>query len=298
MRSRTTGLFGRPHWQPTRGQIPGNARSAVEAATRAAGVPTNPHASFSSQLPVQSPETLSLAKVSTDAPRIPWDTFIDGHFSWSAGQHLAVIGPTGQGKTTLMYHLLPLHPYVVVMATKPRDKSMVSLAATGYHVMQRWQSLDPKYYPRRIVWPDASRLDSVALQKKVFTHALDTIYREGGWTVAIDELWYFIHELKLDKAVRLYLLQARSLGISLCVGTQRPAFVPLEVYDQSEHLFFFRDNDETNLRRMSGIAYRSAGLIRHLVSNLEDHQALYINTRSGFMCRTRSPEIPAIVGRG
>lgn len=236
-------------------------------------------------------ENIRLSRLSTEAPRIPWDVFIKNHLKWNQSEHFALIGPTGQGKTTMLTNLLPLHPYVVVFATKPRDSTMQGLIRTGYHAVKRWQSLDAVKFPRRVLWPDAVSLDSVENQRSVFHDAFLRIYREGGWTVAIDELWYINNVLKLDMDVRLYLLQARSLGVSLLVATQRPAFVPLEVYDQSTHLMFWRDNDENNLRRLSGISYRSADLIRSLVSELERFQVLYINTRTGEMLRTRAPKI-------
>jgi energy-coupling factor transporter ATP-binding protein EcfA2 len=238
-------------------------------------------------------ETVKLARMSREAPRVPWDEFMHTHFRWRQGEHIGLIGPTGQGKTTLLTQLLPLHPYVVVFATKPKDESMQRLIRTGYYPIQRWQSLDPQKFPRRVLWPDASALNSDTHQSNVFHDAFAKIYREGGWTVAIDELWYVINILKLDRDVKTYLLQARALGISLLVATQRPAWVPLEVYDQSTHLFFWRDNDENNLRRLSGISFRSADLIRSVVSNLEQFQVLYVNTRTGEMLRTRSPKVNA-----
>ena len=243
---------------------------------------------------IERAQEIQMAKLSTEAPRVPWDQFISKYFRWEQGEHVALIGPTGQGKTTLLTNLLPLHPYVVVFATKPRDESMSRLIRHDkYYPVKEWQRLDPKQYPRRVLWPDAGSLNSVAIQQEVFHDAFGRIYREGGWTVAIDELWYIDNVLKLEMDVKLYLLQARALGISLLAATQRPAWVPLEIYDQSTHLFFWRDNDETNLRRLSGISFRSADLIRSVVSELEKFQVLYINTRTGQMFRTRAPKITA-----
>lgn len=230
-----------------------------------------------------------MADLSTQAPRVPWDVFLRNELQWKAGEHFALIGPTGQGKTTMLLNLLPLHPFVTVFVTKPRDEVMEGLLFQGYVKLERWQSLDPRQWPRRLLWPNASELDSVERQKEVFHEAFRTIYREGGWTVALDETWYVVNELKLGQDIKLFLLQARSLGISLLCASQRPAYIPLEIYDQSTHLMFWRDNDETNLKRISGISWRSAHLIRNIVANLERFQVLYVNTRTGRMLRTRIP---------
>lgn len=235
-------------------------------------------------------ESVRMARMSTEAPRIPWDEFLTDFFKWQQGEHVALIGPTGQGKTNLLTQLLPLHPYVVVFATKPKDESMIKLIGTDdYYPMRHWQSLDPDKFPRRVLWPDAMALDSETTQRGILRNAMARIYREGGWTVAIDELWYVNNILGLTREIKTYLLQARALGISLLMATQRPAWVPLEVYDQSSHLFFWRDNDETNLKRLSGISFRSADLIRSIIADLDRYQVLYINTRTGRMCRTRAP---------
>lgn len=253
---------------------PGSRRSTVEF------LDVNPN-----------PDNRMLARLSVEVPRVPWDVFLRDELRWNAGEHFALIGPTGQGKTTMLLNLLPLHPYVVVFATKPRDTTMDALVGTGYLRMERWRSLDPRDFPRRVLWPEASRLNSVSTQREVFHHAFEAIYREGGWTVALDETWYVANTLKLGGDIKLYLLQARALGVSLVCATQRPAMIPLEVYDQSTHLMFWRDNDETNLKRISGISWRSAQLIRYVVSNLDRHQVLYVNTRTGRMLRTRCPNI-------
>ncbi len=47
-------------------------------------------------------ENRRLATVATNAPRVPWDKFSKNVLQWKSGEHLALIGPTGLGKTTML----------------------------------------------------------------------------------------------------------------------------------------------------------------------------------------------------
>lgn len=234
-------------------------------------------------------------RVNDAAPVVEWKDFLDvetrtGIFRWEQGQHVALLGPTGRGKTTLAQAILPIRKYIVALATKPKDETLEKFAREQHFKRyETWPEVAAHLVPRRLLWPDAKTMYSAIDQRREFRDALGKIYREGNWCVYVDELWYLIHHLKLEFEVRTYLQQARSNGISFIATTQRPAFVPLEIYDQSTHLFFWKDGDEVNLRRISGISWRSAHHIRSLVSNLEDHQVLYINTVTGLMVRTTVP---------
>jgi hypothetical protein len=232
------------------------------------------------------------AMVATKAPRVPWDEFLDNHFDWRRGEHLGCIGPTGQGKTTLLFNVLPLHPYTVVFGTKRRDENMDAFVDSGYLRLDRWRSLDPRDHPRRVIWPHVENItEMVSVQKAVFRDAFQKIYAEGSWDLVIDEGYYVDEVLRLGDLLRLFYTQARSMQVSLVLATQRPAWVPVEVYDQSTHLFFWRDNDGRNLKRLQEVSVRSSDVIRAIIPELEAHQVLYMNTRTGEMCRTRCPKI-------
>lgn len=232
-----------------------------------------------------------LARIATDAPRVPWNDFLAGTFQWERGEHLALIGPTGQGKTTMMRHLLPRHPFVTIFATKPADRTLEPFMRDGYRRIDRWLSTDARVMPRRILWPDASRLDSMTRQADVLRDAFGRLYRERAWTVALDETWFVTNKLRLRSEIETVLTQGRSIDLSMVNATQRPAFIPTAVYDQSTHLFFWRNNDGRAQSRLGEINNVNAGLVKDIVGNLEKHQTLYVNTRTGEMCRTRCPKI-------
>jgi hypothetical protein len=239
------------------------------------------------------------------APVIDFDDFLQYVFDWKQGQHVALIGPTESGKSTLQYGILPKRRYVVFFATKPRDKTLDAFADKGGYVrIQDWpptqgrmskKIITPEEMPRRLLWPDATEMSPATMdhQREVFLRAFHDIYGTGGWCVVWDEFWMMCSILGLEKEARIMLQQARSNDISFVIGAQRPSRIPLEVFDQTTHLFFWRDNDEANLKRMGGIGWKSANEIRAFVANLEPFQVLYINTRRGWMYRTTAPEVKA-----
>lgn len=229
-----------------------------------------------------------LSNIAREAPRVPWDEFLQ-LMQWKQGEHVALIGPTGQGKTVLLMNLLPLRKYVAVLATKPYDRSMSHLLAQGYDRYDKWEPVNAQRSPRRVIWPDATSIDAAEHQEKVFKDAMRRMYAERGWTLVIDEGWYLSDVLSAKREMRTIWTQGRSLGLSFVVATQRPAWVPTEMYDQSTHLFFWRENDDRNLARVSGISGRDPRMVRHIISELESHQCLYVNTRTGAMFRTRTP---------
>lgn len=227
------------------------------------------------------------------APRVDFDEW-KNNFTWGQGEHIAMIGPTGAGKTTLGLYVAELRRYVTAFVTKPKDPVMekLTLKGSGYKKLTKWKSYDPNIVPKRLLWPPATDLYSERNQHATFTTALRNIYREGSWTVFVDETYYLCNVLGMDDEVRTYLTQARSLDISLLLLTQRPSRVPLEIYDQSTHLFFWRENDEANLKRLGGISWANSALVREIIAHLAHHECLYVNTRSGVtsMVRFTAPE--------
>lgn len=237
------------------------------------------------------------------APEVGWDDFNEFVLDWRQDQHAGLIGPTGQGKTTTTHGLLDNHrKYVAYFATKPKDKTLDAYIARGdYQRVEEWppkgrgfikREVRPDDMPRRLVWPDATHLNAEVTQKRVFTKALDDIYVQGGWTVVFDDYWYLSNILGFEQTSKKLLMNARSNDIPFVICAQRPAGNKLvEIFDQADHLFFFRDNDEANLRRIGGVGWLDSNVIRSFVAHLDPYQFLYVNTRSGHMYRSQAPEI-------
>ena len=236
------------------------------------------------------------------APEIDWDDLNAYVLRWEQNQHVGLVGPTEQGKTNLAYHLLGSRDYVTYLAIKTQDETLDAFAAQGgYQRIADWpprtgrlikRDVRPAEMPRRLLWPDATELDSEAEQKRVFGKALRDIYAQGGWCPVFDDYWYLANILGFEKDTKKFLANARSNYIPMLICAQRPAGNRLvELFDQTTHLFFFRDNDEPNLRRIGGVGYLSSEAIRAFVANLEQYQFLYVNTRKGWMYRSTAPKL-------
>lgn len=217
--------------------------------------------------------------------RVEWPAFLAERFEWEQGEHLSVVGPTGTGKTTLCKAILPRRRFVVALATKPKDTNLEAMTRQGYRKIKEWPP--PALVERALLWPKYRGKRDLPAQRRIIEHALSDGFEKGGWTFFVDELAYLCEMLRLDLDLKLIWQQGRSNGNTLVGCTQRPAFVPLDMYSAATHLFFFGTNDKRDLDRIGGIGSIDPATIRHFVAHLAEHDALYLNTRSGAMAVTR-----------
>lgn len=220
----------------------------------------------------------------TRVEALPYVDFLD-RFQWKQGEHIGLIGPTGLGKTTLSLDLMQHRDYVCILGTKPRDENLSRfLADNNYRRLKEFpRYFDETQHTHIAVWPKLDSMGKQGNQRAAIGHALQQMFKQGRWCINADEVSYIGNDLHLEPHLKLIWQQGRSLDLSLVAGTQRPVNVPLFIYDQSTHLFFFKDNDEANLRRIGGIGWLNARLIRETVARLPRYYFLYTNTRTGDM---------------
>lgn len=148
---------------------------------------------------------------------------------WQQGQHVAVVGRTGSGKTFLISKLVALRKYVVILRTKP-DKNTFP----GFERERKASAMDRFGAERILLEPDYNR------QAREGYEMLERAWQDGGWTVVIDENWYAEQQLGLKPYIVRLLTQGRSKDISVVVGMQRPVDISRFALSEITHLFVFR----------------------------------------------------------
>jgi hypothetical protein len=214
-------------------------------------------------------------------PRADWATFLERHFVWEQGEHVTLVGKTGSGKTNLAQQLLPMRDFVCAIGTKPKDDTMLSLIRKDkYKRIKEWPppTVIGAKSQRIALWPRFERPEDVVDQQRVIDAALREIFAAGGWCIFADELYYLCKFLGLSRLFEVFWSQARSIGITVVGGAQRPAWLPLMAYSQATHLFFARTTDHRDVMRLGSLGGNDARLIADTLGSLRQYEFLYINT--------------------
>lgn len=222
---------------------------------------------------------------------------------YAPGQHVTFIGPTQRGKTTLCLQMLavvvtPEHRVVILSGKPPRrDKVMTGAAKDlNLRVVDEW--------PPPYSWGDRKRNgyvlrphqtmrdidgDETELRKQ-FQRAMVDNYGSSKPVITVaDEAHHVQNKLKLKAEFEAPLMRGAPDNAMWSLA-QRGAYNSLFMYDSAEHIVFFYDPDERNVKRYAemtgGVDPR---FVANVVANLRTHrteggrtisEALYVK-RSG-----------------
>src|SRR4029077_1056175 len=150
-------------------------------------------------------------------------------FLWNPGQHMAIIGMTDSGKSTLISRLTEDRAYLLVLRTK-----LDSVKWPRTRVITKAAQLDDPRIDRCELRPAFER------QQYEFAHALEKVWKMGAFTVVVDETHMVDGELGLRPLLNRLLQQGRDPGrISMVCGMQRPSTVTRFAIGEASHVVSF-----------------------------------------------------------
>lgn len=236
-----------------------------------------------------------------------WGDFYAG-WDWRRGEHVTILGPTGSGKTFLMTALAEKHPDVLTLGLKPNDETLEDrLPEPRWQRIRHWPP--PTIYRDRPNWvvlkPQHRKMDEeFAHQARVVRYAFRRIWEgpphaqeheRGRWTILVPDLSIVLDDLKIggDKRpqpsdqLKLLYKHGRSMGISMVIDAQTPAWLERLALDQPSHFFMFRPRDRDRADRFAEIGNQDKRRVLDALYNLDadGHEVLYVPT-SGNMVVT------------
>lgn len=232
---------------------------------------------------------MTIAAVQVEVERVTWPVTI-ARMNWRQGEHVALIGPNGVGKTELGIDLLLRRRWGVFLNTKRIDPTQDLLKGNGFRTTRNGL-INPEAAARWYVSPSWSRKDFATIDdrhREVYTRALTEAFWQTAWTMLIDELEFINKDLNIVRPVEKLLRQGRSQCNTMIVGTQRPRHVTQHAYEQARHLFLWRQDDLDNVKRAAELAGINRQRVMQVMPSLAKHDVLYVKKDGGEMFITNT----------
>lgn len=248
---------------------------------------------------------------------LTWDRFLSYmRWAWKPGQHIALIGPTGEGKTTFAAGLLSLRKWVLALDPKGEDET---LTESGYErvrtlpsvnrgpwwrlrhweAARQWDRIENRIaegLPARIIVGGAARTEeqdaaNQSLMRKCFAYAREA----GGWTVYVDEFELISSQrmFRLGPQVERMLITARRDKASVLTSFQAAAWVSKHATRQARFAVIWPTGDRDMIKNVAQSMGRDWRQVAAAVDELPPFHVLVIpRGKSGgpFIC-TSAPKL-------
>lgn len=225
----------------------------------------------------------------------PWEQFLAFMAdTWEPGQHVANIGPTGEGKTTVNVGLTGLRDYVLALDPKGGDET---LEASGWVRVTRipgepmplfsedrkkwrkiWQDIAEGRPARVIVGGRADSEDEDTRLIDLMRRSIAFARYSQGWTLYVDEFELMSSQrmFGLGPPIERMLISARRARTSVVTSYQAAAWVSKHATRQARWAIMYATGDRDMIRNVASSMGRDWQVLAEAVDELDPFYVLAI----------------------
>jgi hypothetical protein len=226
---------------------------------------------------------------------VPWEQFLAfmGD-TWEPGQHVANIGPTGEGKTTVNVGLVGTRDYVLALDPKGEDDT---LEASGWTRVTRipgeympalsedrkrwrriWQDIAEGRPARVIVGGRADSADQDARLVDLMRRSIAFARYSQGWTLYVDEFELMSSQRMFDLGapIERMLISARRAKTSVVTSYQAAAWVSKHATRQARWAIMYATGDRDMIKNVASSMGRDWQALAEAVDELDPFYVLAI----------------------
>lgn len=249
-------------------------------------------------------QALSVTALDTGPPLVTmtWDQFLR-HMkqTWEPGEHMANIGPTGEGKTTLNVGLLGhCRRYVLALDPKGEDETLeasgwvrvrkipggrtwgkrdkLKLTEDGRKWDKIWQGIDDGKPARVIVGGGASTAEADRKLIELMEDAISFARHSRGWTLYVDEFELLSSQRMygLGRHIERMLISARRAKTSVVTSFQAAAWVSKHATRQARRTVMYSTGDRQMIKNVAEAMGRDWNQLAAAIDELPKWYAVVI----------------------
>lgn len=219
----------------------------------------------------------------TKVVSLEWGIFLRWlESNWEPGEHFALIGPTGEGKTTFAVGILSLRKWIMALDAKGEDST---LAASGFQRILKFplprkvrDDVAEGKPARLIIGGPTTSLQEEKQLRALLGQAVQMVRHQGGWTLYADE-FQILSDLRmfgLGKPIEQGLVSARDKGTSIVTSFQAPAWVPKASTRQATLVAMWPTRDRAMIKSVAESMGRDWRELESIVDELPQYHPVVI----------------------